>query len=94
MALIGADTVEVTDFVVTLNVAVVVPSATTTLAGAVAEELSLHNPTQSPPVGAGALRVTVPVDKLPPATDVGLSVSAARAGADAMVSDAVRLMPL
>jgi FlaG/FlaF family flagellin (archaellin) len=59
-----------------LKVAVVLALATVTLAGTVAAEvLLLDNETTAPPVGAGALRVTVPVDVLPPTTLVGLSVN-------------------
>ena len=86
MALIGAVVDDVTVVVVIVKVAVVFPAATTTLGGAVADELSLHRPTQSPPDGAGAVRVTVPVEELPPATEVGLSDSEDKAGAAVMVS--------
>jgi hypothetical protein len=57
---------------VTVNVAVVAAAATATLAGTeAAAALSLLSVTTAPPVGAAALRVTVPVDVLPPVTDVG-----------------------
>ena len=52
--------------------------------------------TTSPPAGAGPVRVTVPVDVEPPATEVGFSVRAdrlAEAGA-VIVRLAVRVSPL
>jgi hypothetical protein len=61
-----------TGLVVTVNVTAVVPAATVTLAGTwAAEVLSLAKVTTAPPAGAGPLRVTVPVDGLPPTTEVG-----------------------
>lgn len=64
---------DVTVFVVTVKVAVVAPAATVTFAGTVATEvLLLERVTAMPPAGAGPLRVTVPVDGLPPCTLVGL----------------------
>ncbi len=63
--------VELTATVVMVNVALDAPDATVTLAGTVAlEELEL-NFTLRPPGPAGPLSVTVPVDGLPPATEVG-----------------------
>src|SRR5271166_612666 len=61
--------------VVTLKVAVVAPAGTVTLAGTVAEALLLDKPTESPPVGAALPKVTVPVDEVPPVTEVGFSVT-------------------
>jgi len=62
--------------VVTVKVFVVVPAATVTLAGTVATAvLELERVTTAPPVGAAPLRVTVPVDELPPTTVVGERVT-------------------
>ena len=80
---------ELTAVVVTVKVAVVLPAATVTLAGTVAEVLLLDKETEMPPVGAAAFRVTVPVEGLPPVTEVGLSDTADSEGTAVMVSDAV-----
>jgi hypothetical protein len=68
--------VAVTDVVVTVNVAVVAPDATETLAGTLAAALLLDSATAAPPEGATPLNVTVAVELLPPITLVGLSESA------------------
>src|SRR5262249_1269708 len=76
------EVVAVTAVVVTVNVALVAPAATVTLAGTVPAPLfELDSVTTVPPAGAAALKVTVPVDVLPPVTVVGLSVSDERAAA-------------
>ena len=66
--------------VVTRKLALLAPAGTVTLAGTAATPgLLLERETTAPPVGAGPLRVTVPVeDCAPPTTLVGLSVSAER----------------
>ena len=66
--------VAATAWPVTVKVAVVFPAATVTDDGTVAAAvLSLDRATESPPVAAGPLRVTVPVELLsPPVTLVGL----------------------
>src|SRR3954470_5184578 len=65
----------ITVLVVTVNVAVVLPAGTVTLAGTVATEvLLLLSITVAPPTGALAVRVTVPVEFVPPLTLVGLTV--------------------
>ena len=66
----------VTARVVTAKVALVVPPGTVTLAGTVATvALLLERETRAPPLGAGALRVTLPVEGEPPLTLVWFSVS-------------------
>jgi hypothetical protein len=64
-----------TGVVVIVNVAVVAPAATVTLAGTVADALLLDKLTAAPPVGAALLSVTVPVDEVPPVTVVGLKLT-------------------
>ncbi len=65
----------------TVNVAVVAFAATFTLAGAVAAAvLLLLSVTTAPPAGAAALRVTVPVDEIPPVTVVGFRLTPLGAG--------------
>ena len=62
-----------TDAVVTLKVAVMLPAGTVTFEGTAAwAELLLDKVTTKPPVGAGAVSVTVPTELLPPRTTVGL----------------------
>lgn len=88
--------VEVTAVVVAVKVAVVLPAATLTLAGTAAEALLLDRLTAMPPAGAAPVRVTVPVEELPPATEAGFSASDISAGpepAGVIVSDAVWLIP-
>jgi hypothetical protein len=71
-----------TGVVLIKNVAAVVPEATVTLAGTVATELSLElSVTSAPFAGAGPFSVTVPVEELPPRTDVGLTVTELRVAA-------------
>ncbi len=70
-----------TALVVTVNVALVLPPATVTLAGTVAAEvLLLDSDTATPPAGAALLSVTVPWEVLPPTTLVGFSVTELNAG--------------
>lgn len=66
-----AVTDEVTLEVATVKVAVVLPAATVTDAGTVAEALLLESETKAPPAGAAAVKVTVPVEDVPPVTLVG-----------------------
>jgi hypothetical protein len=76
------DVLVATGMVVTVNVAVVAPPATATLAGTVAAAvLLLLSVTTTPPVGAGPFSVTVPVDGVPPVTDVGFKLTELGAGA-------------
>src|SRR5215469_15290260 len=68
--------VVVTLLVVTVNVALVAPAATTTFVGTFAAAvLLLLNVTVAPPVGAAPLSVTVPWELFPPTTLVGFSVT-------------------
>src|SRR5438034_4408710 len=67
---------EPTGVVLTVKVALVLPAGTVTLAGTVAAPvLLLDKLTTAPPLGAGPLSVTVPVEELPPVTLVGLRLS-------------------
>src|SRR5258705_294445 len=71
-----------TALVLTVNVALVAPATTVTLAGTRATVvLLLESATCAPPAGAGPLNVTAPVDEFPPVTLVGLNVSGASVGA-------------
>lgn len=70
-----------TALVLTVKVALLLPPGTVTLAGTLAAALLLERLTSAPPVGAGPLSVTVPVeDCAPPVTLVGLKVSEEAAG--------------
>ncbi len=86
----------VTPLVLTVNVMLLAPAATVTLAGTVAAAvLSLIRETDAPPLGAGPLRVTVPVEGDPPVTLVGLSAiadSVAEPGG-ATLSEAILVTP-
>jgi hypothetical protein len=63
-----------TGAVVTLNVALVAFGAIVTLAGTLAAAiLLLLRVTSAPPAGAGPFKVTIPVDEVPPRTEVGLT---------------------
>ena len=57
----------------TVNVLLVVPESTCTVAGTDARALLLASVTSTPPVGAAALSVTVPVTANPPAVAFGES---------------------
>lgn len=77
-----AEVEAVTEVVVTVKFALVAPAGTVTLAGtAVAPELS-ESDTAAPPLGAAALKMTVPVEALPPVTLVGLRLKAESVGPD------------
>ena len=70
-----------TALVVTVKVALFAPAPTVTLAGTVAAAvLLLASVTVAPPGGAAPLKVTVPVEELPPVTLVGLTATDDRAG--------------
>ena len=85
----------VTALVVTVNVTLVAPTGTVTLAGTVAAAvLSLDSVTCAPPAGAGPSSVAVPVELLPPVTVVGFTPSEERRTARFTVRMAVRVTPL
>jgi len=63
-----------TAVVVIVNVAVVLPAGTATVAGTAAAELLSDRDTVVPPEGAAPFRVTVPVEELPPITVLGLKL--------------------
>jgi hypothetical protein len=69
---IVTEVAELTWMVVTVKVAEEDPAATVTLAGVVELALLSESVTTMPPAGAKPVRVTVPVEELPPATGVGL----------------------
>jgi hypothetical protein len=90
-AVIVDDVLDVTERVVTVNVALVDPAVTETLAGTVAAAvLPLESDTVDPPAGAAAVSVTVPVADDPPFTDVGLRASAESVG---VAGDEVTVQP-
>ena len=65
-----------TALVVMVNVADVLPAGTATETGTCAADvLLLNSVTAAPLAGAAPLSVTVPVELLPPTTEVGFSVS-------------------
>lgn len=89
----------VTVFVVMVNVADVAPAGTVTETGTVAEAPPDFSATTTPPAGAGAVSVTVPVTLLPPVTLDALKVNVDRAvvaggGVNVTVSTAVALEEL
>ena len=65
--------------VVTLKVALVAPAGMVTLAATCAAALLLDRLTETPPLGAGPLSVTVPVEPCPPVTIEGLMLTACKA---------------
>lgn len=81
----------------TVNVAVVAPDATVTLAGTVAAAvLLLVSVTVLCDVepAAGTVKVTVPIELLPPTTPVGLRLRDCTAAGGVTVSATLRLLPL
>ena len=77
-----------TTLVLTVNDALVAPAATVTLEGTLATVvLLLESVTCAPPVGAGPLSVTVPVEEFPPVTLVGFSEIEERETATGGVED-------
>jgi hypothetical protein len=70
----------VTEEVVAVKVAEVAPAGTVTLAGTCTAEWLLDRLTTAPPLGAASLRVTVPVEEVPPVTVARLKLSALTVG--------------
>jgi len=69
--IVAAEEVQL-ELVETMKFALVAPAPTFTLPGTAATEVSLlESATTAPPAGAAALRVTVPVETVPPVTLVG-----------------------
>ena len=84
----------VTGFVVTVKFAVLLPADTATFAPTCAAfTLLLVSATLTPPVGAGPVRVTVPVEELPPVTLVGFRLTVDGVGGFT-IRFAVRTTPL
>src|SRR5437773_877241 len=81
--------------VFTVNVALMAPAGTVTLDGTLARPLLLERKTTAPPLGAGALSVTVPVEEPPraPTNRVRPSENRVRGGGGggATVSEAGRV---
>ena len=76
------EALDATADVVMVKVAVVAPPATVTLAGTCAAAvLLLVKVTRAPLDGAGPVNLTVPVDEVPPMTEVGVSVTEVNAAA-------------
>jgi len=70
--------------------AVVLPARTVTDDGTVAAlTLSEDRLTTMPPLGAAALKVTVPVDDVPPITDVGKTATVVRLSCGARISQTI-----
>ena len=91
-AVMVAEAFAETAIVVIVNVALVAPSATVTLAGSVAAALLDARLTTTPPAGAAYPMLTAPVDVRPPGTVVGSSVTLTTVGA-VTVSVSVAEMP-
>ena len=90
------DVEAVTLLVLTVNVMLLAPAATVTLAGTVAAAvLPLIRETAAPPLGAGPLSVTVPVEGDPPVKLMGLSATAESVAepVGATLSEAVLVTP-
>jgi hypothetical protein len=62
-----------TGVVDTVNGAVAAPTGTVTLTGTAADVELLESVTTAPPTGAASIKVTVPVEAVPPVTATGLS---------------------
>jgi hypothetical protein len=73
VAEIVADVLDETVLVVTVKLALTCPSGITTLPGMRAALLLVERNAAVPPGGAACVRVTVPIDELPPRTLVGFN---------------------
>lgn len=82
----------VTAVVVAVKVAEVVLAVMFTLRGTVAPVV-LCSETEMPLAGAGPVKVTVPVDELPPTTEVGFIVTEASAGGLTVSTACALLVP-
>lgn len=80
----------VTEVLVIVKFALVAPADTVTLASTVVEVELSERVTNVPPEGAAALRVTVPVEELPPVTVVGLSAKDERVTAPGVAGSTQR----
>ncbi len=82
-----------TEYVVIVNVALVLPAGTVTLTGTLAAfELSLSDMT-APLLGAKPVSVTVPWDEDPPRTLVGFKISVLNAGGPTISAAALVIPP-
>ena len=80
---------------VTVKLEVVTPAGTVTLAGTVAADvLLLVSVTTAPPLGADAVRVTVPVERLPPITVPGFRDTEETVAGGVTVIVAVLVVPV
>ena len=89
VAVIVAAIVAGTGEVVIVNSAVVAPAATVTLDGVNATGSLDDKLIAEPPGPAGTLKVTVPIEEVPPTTDVGESVKLLKTAGGVMVNVAV-----
>jgi len=75
-----AEVTVATVLVLTVNVVEVLPAGTTTGDDTWAAAALVERVTEAPPAGAAPFSVTVPVELLPPITEVGFSVTLDSAG--------------
>src|ERR1700730_18436476 len=83
-----AEVEALTGLVVMLNVALVVLAGTVTLACTCAAALLLDRLTDTPPLGAALLSVTVPVEPCPPVTVDGFTLTDCKTGVGLTVLNA------
>jgi len=70
---------------IAVNVALVAPCGTTTVAGTVTAELALDSVTVVPDAGAGVVKITVPVELCPEMTAEGLKYTSLKSGAGGVI---------